>query len=154
MNRRTVEILVGLFVAAGFAALFVLAMQISNLASYRSDNGTYEITARFDNIGGLKIRSPVAAAGVRIGRVVNIEYDSNGYVALVTLSIDSQFDKFSIDTAASILTSGLLGEQYVGLEPGAEMEYLKQGSEIDITQSALVLEQIIGQFLYSKASEE
>ena len=154
MNRRTVEILVGLFVAAGFAALFVLAMQISNLASYRSDSGTYEITARFDNIGGLKIRSPVAAAGVRIGRVVNIEYDNDGYEALVTLSVDSQFDKFSIDTAASILTSGLLGEQYVGLEPGAEMEYLKQGSEIDITQSALVLEQIIGQFLYSKASEE
>ena len=154
MNRRTVEILVGLFVAAGFAALFVLAMQISNLASYRSDSGTYEITARFDNIGGLKIRSPVAAAGVRIGRVVNIEYDNDGYEALVTLSVDSQFDKFSIDTAASILTSGLLGEQYVGLEPGAEMEYLKQGSAIDITQSALVLEQIIGQFLYSKASEE
>lgn len=154
MNRRTIETLVGLFVAAGFGALFVLAMQISNLASYRSDSGTYEITARFDNIGGLKVRSPVAASGVRIGRVVNIEYDNNGYEALVTLSIDSEFDQFSIDTAASILTSGLLGEQYVGLEPGAEMEYLVHNSEIDITQSALVLEQIIGQFLYSKASEE
>lgn len=153
MNRHTVETLVGLFVAAGFAALFMLAMQVSNLASYRSDNGTYEITARFDNIGGLKIRSPVAAAGVRIGRVIDIIYDSNSFEALVTLSIDKQYDTFSIDTAASVLTSGLLGEQYVGLEPGAEDDVLKQGSEIDITQSALVLEQIIGQFLYSKADE-
>ena len=153
MNRQTVETLVGLFVAAGFAALFMLAMQESNLASYRSDNGTYEITARFDNIGGLKIRSPVAAAGVRIGRVIDIAYDINSFEALVTLSIDKQYDTFSIDTAASVLTSGLLGEQYVGLEPGAEDEFLTQGSEIDITQSALVLEQIIGQFLYSKADE-
>jgi len=153
MNRHTVETLVGLFVAIGLAALFLLAMQASNLTSYATENGTYEIQARFDNIGGLKVRSPVAAAGVRIGRVVDIEYDTAGYEALVTLSIDAQFDKFPVDTAASVLTSGLLGEQYIGLEPGAEDDFLVDGSEVDLTQSALVLEQIIGQFLYSKADE-
>lgn len=152
MNTRTLELLVGLFVAAGFAALFMLAMSASNLVSYGNAEG-YTIKARFDNIGGLKVRSPVAASGVRIGRVTDIQYDSGGYEAIVTLSIEPQYDKFPIDTAASILTSGLLGEQYVGLEPGAEEDYLTSGDEIDITQSALVLEQIIGQFLYSKADE-
>ena len=152
MNTRTLELLVGLFVAAGFAALFMLAMSVSNLASYGNGDG-YTIKARFDNIGGLKVRSPVAVSGVRIGRVKDIQYDSEGYEAIVTLSIEPQYDKFPVDTAASILTSGLLGEQYVGLEPGAEEEYLTSGAEIDITQSALVLEQIIGQFLYSKADE-
>lgn len=153
MNRHTIETLVGLFVATGLAALFLLAMQVSNLTTYSNEEGSYEIQARFDNIGGLKVRSPVAAAGVRIGQVVDIEYDSNGYEALVTLSIDAQYDKFPVDTAASVLTSGLLGEQYIGLEPGAEEAFLVAGSEVDLTQSALVLEQIIGQFLYSKAEE-
>jgi len=152
MNTRTLELLVGLFVAAGFAALFMLAMSASNLASYGGGDG-YTIKAHFDNIGGLKVRSPVAASGVRVGRVTDIQYDSAGYEAIVTLSIESQYDKFPVDTAASILTSGLLGEQYVGLEPGAEEDYLTSGDEVDITQSALVLEQIIGQFLYSKADE-
>ena len=152
MNTRTLELMVGAFVAAGLAALFMLAMSVSNLTSYGNDDG-YIIKARFDNIGGLKVRSPVAASGVRIGRVMDIQYDSQGYEALVTMSIDSRYDKFPIDTAASILTSGLLGEQYIGLEPGAEEEYLKSGAEVDLTQSALVLEQIIGQFLYSKADE-
>jgi len=152
MNTRTLELLVGMFVAAGFAALFMLAMSASNLTSYGSGDG-YTIKARFDNIGGLKVRSPVASSGVRIGRVTDIQYDSESYEAVVTLSIESQYDKFPVDTAASILTSGLLGEQYVGLEPGAEEEYLISGAEVDITQSALVLEQIIGQFIYSKADE-
>jgi len=152
MNTRTLELLVGLFVAAGFAALFMLAMSASNLTSYGSGDG-YTIKAHFDNIGGLKVRSPVAASGVRIGRVTDIQYDSDGYEAIVTLSIESRYDKFPVDTAASILTSGLLGEQYVGLEPGAEEDYLTSGDVVDITQSALVLEQIIGQFLYSKADE-
>lgn len=152
MNTRTVELVVGLFVAAGFLALFMLAMKVSNLASYGGDDG-YVIKARFDNIGGLKVRSPVAASGVRIGQVKDITYDSDGYEAIVTLSIESQYNKFPVDTAASVLTSGLLGEQYIGLEPGAEDDYLTSGSELDITQSALVLEQIIGQFLYSKADE-
>ena len=153
MNTRTQELLVGLFVAAGLAALFMLSMSVSNLSSYGGADG-YNITARFDNIGGLKVRSPVAASGVRIGRVSGIEYDVEGFEALVTMSIEPQFNAFPIDTSASILTSGLLGEQYIGLEPGAEEELMKNGAEIDITQSALVLEQIIGQFLYSKADEE
>ena len=152
MSTRTIEIAVGLFVAAGLAALFMLAMKVSNLANYTGDDG-YEISASFDNIGGLKVRSPVAASGVRVGQVVDIEYDSGGYEAHVTMSIDPQYDKFPVDTAASVLTSGLLGEQFIGLQPGAEDEFLKAGSEIDLTQSALVLEQIVGQFLYSKADE-
>ena len=152
MNTRTIEIAVGIFVAAGLAALFMLAMKVSNLATYGGDDG-YLISARFDNIGGLKVRSPVSASGVRVGQVTDISYDSGGYEARVTMSIEPQYDKFPTDTAASIMTSGLLGEQFVGLEPGAEEEYLKPGSEIEITQSALVLEQIIGQFLYSKAEE-
>ena len=152
MSTRTIEIAVGLFVAAGLAALFMLAMKVSNLANYTGDDG-YEILARFDNIGGLKVRSPVAASGVRVGQVTGIEYDSGGYEARVTMSIDPQYDKFPTDTAASVLTSGLLGEQFIGLQPGAEEEYLMAGSEIELTQSALVLEQIVGQFLYSKAEE-
>lgn len=152
MNTRTLELLVGLFVAAGMAALFMLAMSVSNLVSFGGDEG-YVIKARFDNIGGLKVRSPVSASGVRIGRVSEISYDLDGYEALVVMTIDPQYNTFPIDTSASILTSGLLGEQYIGLEPGAEEEYLVAGSLIDITQSALVLEQIIGQFLYSKADE-
>ena len=152
MSTRTIEIAVGLFVAAGLAALFMLAMKVSNLANYTGDDG-YEISASFDNIGGLKVRSPVAASGVRVGQVTGIEYDSGGYEARVTMSIDPQYDKFPTDTAASVLTSGLLGEQFIGLQPGAEEEYLIAGSEIELTQSALVLEQIVGQFLYSKAEE-
>lgn len=153
MNKQALETAVGLFVVVGFAALFLMAMQVSNLSSYTNSDGSYEIKARFDNVGGLKVRSPVAAAGVRIGQVVNIEYDKQGYEALVTLSIEARYNNFPNDTAASILTSGLLGEQYVELEPGAADTFLEQGSEIDITQSALVLEQIVGQFLYSKANE-
>jgi len=153
MISRKIEILVGLFVAAAIAAFFMLAMNVSNLSSY-SGGESYQLIARFDNIGGLKVRSPVAAGGVRIGRVSDIQYNSETYEAVVSMSIEAEYNKFPIDTAASILTSGLLGEQFVGFEPGAEEEYLKQGDVIDLTQSALVLEQIIGQFLYSKADEE
>ncbi|MBT8128876.1 MAG: outer membrane lipid asymmetry maintenance protein MlaD [Gammaproteobacteria bacterium] len=152
MNTRTLEITVGLFVAAGLGALFMLAMKVSNLATYGGDEG-YVISASFDNIGGLKVRSPVAASGVRVGQVIGIEYDSEGYEARVTMSIDPQYDKFPTDTAASVLTSGLLGEQFIGLQPGAEEEFLTAGSEIELTQSALVLEQIVGQFLYSMTED-
>lgn len=152
MNTRTLEITVGLFVAAGLGALFMLAMKVSNLATYGGDEG-YVISASFDNIGGLKVRSPVAASGVRVGQVIGIEYDSEGYEARVTMSIDPQYDKFPTDTAASVLTSGLLGEQFIGLQPGAEEEFLQAGSEIELTQSALVLEQIVGQFLYSMTED-
>ena len=153
MTSRKIEIMVGLFVAAAVAAFFMLAMNVSNMGTY-GGNDNYEIRARFDNIGGLKIRSPVAAGGVRIGRVTDIQYSSETYEAIVIMTIDAQYNKFPIDTAASILTSGLLGEQFVGFEPGAEDGYLKNGDEIDLTQSALVLEQIIGQFLYSKADDD
>ena len=153
MTSRKIEILVGLFVAAAMAAFFMLAMQVSNMSSYGGGEN-YELSARFDNIGGLKVRSPVSAGGVTIGRVTGIQYNSESYEAVVLMEIETKYDKFPIDTAASIFTSGLLGEQFVGFEPGAEEDYLKQGDVIDLTQSALVLEQIIGQFLYSKADEE
>lgn len=152
MNTRTIEILVGLFVAGALAALFMLSMQVSNLASYGNDEG-YRLRAAFDNIGGLKVRSPVSAGGVRIGKVADISYDNQRFEALVTLEIDEHY-RFPTDTSASILTEGLLGEQYVGLEPGAEEAYLQPGELIQLTQSALVLEQVIGQFLYSRAQEE
>ena len=153
MTSRKIEILVGLFVAAAIGAFFMLAMSVSNLSSYGNDE-SYQLTARFDNIGGLKVRSPVAAGGVTIGRVSDIQYNSETYEAVVSMSIEEKYSKFPIDTAASILTSGLLGEQYIGFEPGAEEDFLKQGDVIDLTQSALVLEQRIGQFLYSKADED
>lgn len=151
-QSRTVEIWVGLFVAAGLAALFMLAMKVSNLSSFTDEDG-YTLTARFENIGGLKVRSPVTVSGVKIGRVAGISYDNENYEALVTLNISAQYDKLPADTSASILTAGLLGEQYIGLEPGGEEEYLKDGDRIQLTQSALVLEKIIGQFLFSKAAE-
>ena len=153
MTSRKIEILVGLFVAAAIAAFFMLAMSVSNMSSYNGGE-SYQLTARFDNVGGLKVRSAVAAGGVTIGRVSDIQYNNETYEAVVSMNIESKYNKFPIDTAASILTSGLLGEQYVGFEPGAEEDYLKQGDVIDLTQSALVLEQIIGQFLYSKADDE
>jgi len=153
MTSRKIEILVGLFVAAAIAAFFMLAMSVSNMSSYGSGE-SYELTARFDNIGGLKVRSPVSAGGVRVGRVLDIQYNSETYEAIVSLSIESQYNKFPVDTAASVLTSGLLGEQFIGFEPGAEEDFLKDGDIIDLTQSALVLEQIIGQFLYSQSDDE
>lgn len=153
MTSRKIEILVGLFVAGAIVAFFMLAMSVSNMSSYNGGE-SYVLKARFDNIGGLKVRSPVSAGGVRIGRVTDIEYSNETYEAIVSMAIEAQYDKFPVDTAASILTSGLLGEQFIGFEPGAEEDYLGDGDVIDLTQSALVLEQVIGQFLYSKADEE
>lgn len=152
MNTRGLEVSVGAFMAAGLIALFFLAMQVSNLASITASEG-YEVTARFDNIGGLKVRSPVSMAGVRIGRVVNIGYDQQSYEAVVTMSIDPAYNQVPDDSIAKIYTSGLLGEQYIGLDPGGSLENLQQGSEVMLTQSALVLEEIVGQFLFSKAEE-
>ncbi|MBT2987595.1 MAG: outer membrane lipid asymmetry maintenance protein MlaD [Candidatus Thiodiazotropha sp. (ex Ctena orbiculata)] len=152
MNTRGLEVSVGAFMAAGLVALFFLAMQVSNLASITASEG-YEVTARFDNIGGLKVRSPVSMAGVRIGHVVNIGYDQQSYEAVVTMSIDPAYNQIPDDSIAKIYTSGLLGEQYIGLDPGGSLENLQQGSEVMLTQSALVLEEIVGQFLFSKAEE-
>jgi phospholipid/cholesterol/gamma-HCH transport system substrate-binding protein len=152
MNSRTIEVAVGLFVLAGIAALFMLAMKVSNLNAFSVSNG-YTLAARFDNIGGLKVQSPVSAGGVRIGRVVAIEYDQESYEAEVRMVIDAKYNRLPTDTTAGIFTSGLLGEQYISLEPGGADTYLKDGDRVQLTQSALVLEQVIGQFLFSKASE-
>lgn len=150
---RSIEILVGLFVAIGFVALFFLSMQVSNLSSINGDAG-YNIKGNFNNIGSLKVRAPVSMAGVNIGRVTAIEFDAKSFEAVVTMSIESKYNELPSDTSASILTAGLLGEQYVGLEPGGEDESLKEGSKLELTQSALVLEQIIGQFLFSSGTKE
>ena len=150
-QTTTVEILVGVFVAAGLAALFMLAMKVSNISTLSDDNG-YEVTAYFDNVGGLKVRSPVTASGVNVGRVAEISYDDKLFEALVTLKLNRDY-RLPVDSSASIFTSGLLGEQYVSLEPGGAEENLKDGDRIKITQSALILEQVIGRVLFSKAAE-
>ncbi len=146
MTRQILEIWVGVFVAAGIAALFMLAMKVSNLSTV-STGDTYEVTARFDNIGGLSIRSPVKASGVLVGRVSNIKYDKDYSVAVVTMSIQNRFDSFPIDSRASIYTAGLLGEQYIELVPGIEDDYLEDGSDIVMADSALILENLIGRFI-------
>ncbi|HEY0720373.1 MAG TPA: outer membrane lipid asymmetry maintenance protein MlaD [Gammaproteobacteria bacterium] len=151
-HSRSVEILVGLFIAAGMAALFMLAMKVSNLSA-ASERGGYDVTAKFQNISGLKERSAVMVAGVKVGRVSHIGFDPQTFEAVVTLHIGDQYNMLPTDTSASILTSGLLGEKYVGLEPGGEESVLKNGDTIRLTQSAVILEQLIGQLLYSKASE-
>ena len=149
MSSRNVEIMVGLFVALGLAALLMLAMKVSNLTEF-SASGGYTVTAYFDNIGGLKVRSPVTMAGVRVGRVSDIGFDQDRYQASVTITIRPQFTRIPTDTSASIYTAGLLGEQYIALLPGGEEKFLAEGTEIRLTQSAVVLEELIGQFLYSQ----
>ena len=151
MQRATLDLWVGLFVMAGLGALVVLALKVGNLGSFGQAE-TYVVYAEFDNIGGLKTRAPVKSAGVVVGRVSAITFDTQTYKARVTLSIEKRYP-FSKDTTASVLTAGLLGEQYVGLETGAETATLKDQDKIMITQSAVVLEKLIGQFLYGKAQE-
>ena len=179
MTTRSVEIWVGIFVAAGLAALFMLAMKVSNLSAYNDENG-YEVTARFEDASGLKVRSPVTMAGVTLGRVTAIEFDKNSFQALVTMRINSRYDTLPDGTSANIYTAGLLGEKYVGLLPGsasdpceeeklqAELEgrepdlaglecgagYLAQGSRIKLTQGSLVLEKLIAQFISSFMDKE
>lgn len=152
MERTTIDLWFGAFVAAGFAALLVLALKVGNLGAERAAQ-TYRVEARFDNIGGLKVRGPVRSAGVLVGRVADIHFDNDRFQASVTLALDKRYS-FPKDTSASILTSGLLGENYVGLEAGGDDRKLKAGDRIAITQSAVVLERLIGQFLFSKAQEE
>jgi len=146
------EILVGAFMAAGFLALFFLAMRVSNLGAVTVGDG-YQITARFQNVGGLKVRAPVSMGGVPLGKVIGIHFDPQTFDAVVTMEIDQKFSQIPDDTYAKIYTAGLLGEQYLGLEPGGSDQNLKAGSELKLTQSALVLEEVIGQFLFSKAQE-
>ncbi len=151
MRQKNLELMVGVFVMLGLAAFVLLAVKVSDLTRIGENDG-YRITASFENIGGLKVKAPVALGGVRIGRVVGIDLDSQSYEAVVTMAIDPRYNRLPTDTSASILTSGLLGEQYVGLEPGGMDSYLSPGGVIPLTQSALVLEKLIGRVLTSAAS--
>jgi phospholipid/cholesterol/gamma-HCH transport system substrate-binding protein len=151
MQRKSLDLWVGLFVLLGAAALLFLAMKAGNMSSLSFEQ-TYPIIAKFDNIGGLKPRAPVKSAGVVVGRVDQIKFDDKNFQALVTLQLQSHY-KFPKDTSAKILTSGLLGEQYIGLEAGGDVNNLVAGDRIQMTQSAIVLENLISQFLFSKAAE-
>ena len=151
MKRATVDLWVGIFVTAGFAALLTLALKVGNATSVSAADG-YSVFGQFENIGGLKPRAPVKSAGVVVGRIVSITFDDQRFTARVTMRIDKRY-RFPKDTSASILTSGLLGEQYVGLDAGGDTTNLKEGDELKLTQSAVVLEKLIGQFLYGKAAD-
>jgi len=153
MNTRKIEILVGLFVAAGLAALFMLAMKVSNLNIYSNDKG-YEIIANFDDASGLKVKSPVTMAGVLIGRVSDIAFDEKIFEAVVKIRIESQYNTLPKDTSASIYTAGLLGEKYIGLEPGGDEENLKNNDKLQLTQSSLVLEKLISRFVDSFVNKD
>jgi phospholipid/cholesterol/gamma-HCH transport system substrate-binding protein len=150
-GKARLELAVGFFVVIGIVALVVLALKVSNLSTFSGDKG-YDVTAKFGNIGGLKVRAPVMMAGVRIGEVTSIQLDTAVFEADVTMSINEKYNQLPIDTSASIFTSGLLGEQYIALEPGGEIKVLKDGDKLSLSQSAVVLEQVLGQFLFSKAS--
>ncbi|MDP3842481.1 MAG: outer membrane lipid asymmetry maintenance protein MlaD [Oxalobacteraceae bacterium] len=152
MERKSFDVWVGLFVLLGAAALMFLAMKVGNMSSTLSFDTTYPVMTRFDNIGGLKPRAPVKSAGVVVGRVGEIRFDDKTFQAQVTLNLESRF-KFPKDSSAKILTSGLLGEQYIGLEAGGDTVNLAAGDRISMTQSAIVLENLISQFLFSKVAE-
>ena len=151
MSKRSIETLVGLFVLMGMGAAVFLALKAANLASFGEHKG-YTVSARFDNIGGLKPRAPVRSAGVTVGRVKSISLDAKTYQGVVRMEIDN-FIKFPKDTSAKILTSGLLGDQYIGLEPGGDEKNLAAGDTITQTQSAVVLENLIGQLIFNRAAE-
>ncbi|MDD5330630.1 MAG: outer membrane lipid asymmetry maintenance protein MlaD [Sulfuricella sp.] len=151
MERTTLDIWVGAFVVAGFIALTILAFKVGNLAGYDGSE-TYTVYGEFDNIGGLKVKAPVKSSGVVVGRVADIQFDNQTFRARVSMKIGNRY-QFPKDTAATILTSGLLGEQYIGLDAGGDPANLKNGDQIKLANSAMVLEQLIGQFLYGKASE-
>jgi len=151
MSKKSIETLVGLFVLLGIAGILFLALKAANLGSFGEHKG-YTLSAKFDNIGGLKPRAPVRSAGVTVGRVKRISLDTKNYQGIVTMEIDEGIH-FPKDSSAKILTSGLLGDQYIGLEPGAEEKDLAAGDTIKQTQSAVVLEQLIGQMIFNKAAE-
>jgi phospholipid/cholesterol/gamma-HCH transport system substrate-binding protein len=151
MSKTVLDLWVGLFVIAGVAALLFLALKVGSMSAVNTSD-SYQVIARFDNIGGLKPRAPVKIAGVVVGRVADIRFDNETFEAAVTLRLDKRY-AFPKDTSAAIMTSGLLGEQYIGLEAGGDSLKLKDNDRILITQSAVVLENLIGQFLYGKAQE-
>ncbi len=150
MNRSTIDLWVGIFVTIGFGAIVFLALKVGNLTTLNAAP-SYQLEARFDNIGGLKPRAPVKAAGVVVGRVSKVRLDPKTYEAIVSINVDNGYE-FSKDTIASILTSGLLGEVYIGLEAGGDTQMLASGGRIGKTQSAVVLEKLISQFMFDKAS--
>jgi len=152
MRRTTLDLWVGIFVVAGLVALIFLALKVGNIAGFDTGH-TYAVIAEFDNVGGLKVRAPVKSAGVVVGRVGKITFDPQDYEAKVELDIDSNY-KFPVDSSASILTAGLLGEQYIGLQAGADDKMLTQGSVLKLTQGAVVLENLISQFLFSNAGKD
>jgi phospholipid/cholesterol/gamma-HCH transport system substrate-binding protein len=151
---HAVEIGTGLFVLLGFAALFFLVTQITNRQLALGDSGSYRLEARFENVGGLKPGAPVSMAGVTVGRVENIDYDMADFKAVVRLRIDGRFDKIPDDSDAGIFTAGLLGGQYIGIGPGGSETFYRDGGRIEFTQSAIVLENLISKYLFSKADEQ
>jgi len=152
-QTRSVELGTGLFVLLGFAALFFLTTQTVGSNSFSGDDG-YEVTARFENVGSLKDRAPVAMSGVTIGRVTSVIFDSDSLEAIVTFRIEDQYDRIPEDSDASILTAGLLGSQYIGLNAGGSDINLESGSEIQFTQSAIVIENLISKYLFSNSSKD
>jgi phospholipid/cholesterol/gamma-HCH transport system substrate-binding protein len=151
MERTTLDLWVGMFVVAGIAAMVMLAMKVGNLGTYNMSD-VYQVQAYFTNIGGLKTKASIKSAGVVVGRVTGITLDTERYEAKVEMSLDRRY-QFPKDTFANILTSGLLGEQYIGLMPGGDSEMLKNGGIIKKTQSAVVLEDLIGKYIYNKVDE-
>ncbi len=151
MNRTVLDLWVGVFVAIGIAALLFLALKVGNLSSAHLSE-TYVLEAKFDNIGGLKVRGPVKSAGVVVGRIADIRFDGSTYEAVVSMTIDGRY-RFPRDTFAAIYTAGLLGEQYIGFDVGGDDKMLQPGETISKTQSAVVLEKLISQFLFSKAAD-
>lgn len=149
---KSIEIWVGIFIILGLAALTMLAMQVSSAGSGGGE--TYRISAHFQNVGGLNEKAPVMIGGVRIGRVGEISIDRQSYNAVVGMDIDAGYDNLPIDTSAAILTAGLLGAQFVGLQPGADDLYLAEGDQVEITQSAIQLESLISQFMFSQGKSE
>lgn len=153
MSRKMiVEVWVGLFTVLAFVALLMVAFKVSNFQGVQKE--TYQIKAAFSNIGGLKVRAPVKISGVIVGKVIDIEVDKETYQAIVVMAINSDLNHLSLDTSASILTSGMLGDQYIGIDPGADEEYLQDGDYLDIVQPALVLEELIGKFLTNLSGEK
>lgn len=148
----SVDFVTGLFVFLGIAAIFWLIVETSNYRAYKLTEG-YTVSARFSDIGSLKVRAPVTLAGFPVGRVVRIDFDKDRYQAIVRMRLSPRFDNIPVDSSASILTAGLLGEKYVGLEPGADTTFLKEGDEITFTQSAVVLENLVSKYLFNKAGE-
>jgi phospholipid/cholesterol/gamma-HCH transport system substrate-binding protein len=150
---RAIELSTGLFVLLGFAALLFLTTQLTSRGVALGSGGSYELIARFEDVGGLKAGAPVAMSGVTVGRVESIGYDSTEYKAVVKLRIDKAYDRIPDDSDAAIFTAGLLGGQYVGIGPGGSETYFRDGGQIQLTQSAVVLENLISKFLFQKAAE-